>query len=197
MIRHTSTRRADTVSDAVGCLRVFGGVFVLTGTMALSVGAFGLAGMGAEPWYARGAVVLIGAAHVLGGLAVAGGRWRKSVVTRGGVEHVEHRPLRAARRRHIAPSEVRDVLIRPEEDGDGDEQYALSLKLVSGERVPLTRHCTPSKGNAEAIRDAVLARLGVSARLFPSGDGAPRRSGVRPLAPEALSRRRSPASPPM
>ncbi len=122
MIRHTSTRKSETLTDAVGCLRAFGSLFVVTGTGALSIAAFGLAGMDTESLGARGAVALIGAAHLAGGLLVGWGRWTQTVATRGGLVITERRPLRRSMRRHLAPGEVRDILLLDEKEQRGRRQ---------------------------------------------------------------------------
>ena len=181
MIRLASTRRADTVTDATGCLRLFGGVFLLSGTVALSFAFLGA--MEAESWIARGVVAAIGLAHLAGGYAVGWGRWNECTVTRAGIVLVQHRMWRRPVRRHIAPSQVREVTVRVKTDSDGDEAYGVELQLVDGECLQLTRYTVPVRLRAEEIRDVIRARLG-----FPAlASGAPG-SCQRP-EPLAVSRR--------
>ena len=161
MIRHVSSRREDHISDAVGCFRLFGGVFVLSGIGALSVAAFGSTGIDAYPLGARLLVVAIGAGHLAGGLSIWGGRSIASRVSRAGVEWTERRPLRGTSQRQIAPSEVRGIHIVSEPDSDGDDTHRVALRLASGESLPLSRQSTPSREQAEAISEAVARRLGL------------------------------------
>ena len=163
MTRHVATRREDYVADAVGCVRAFASVFVVTGALALLAAALGWGGLDAQGAVERWAVALIGAGHLGGGLFLWAGRWSGAVVRRRGVEWTERGLLRPARRRQIAPSEVDRVEVEEERDSDGDAVFRVVLRLRSGERLPLTRQFAPFREAADETAAAVAARLGLPA----------------------------------
>ncbi|MEM6328112.1 MAG: hypothetical protein AAF791_13445 [Bacteroidota bacterium] len=172
MIRHVASRREDHVSDAVGCLRLFGSVFVCTGLGALSVALMGGGGMDEHSLWSRLGVAAIGAAHLCGGLFVGWRRTVRSRITRSGVKWEERRPLRPTRRRQVAPSAVARLGVLTDTDTEGDEVYRVALHLTTGETLPLTHLSTASRVLVEAIREAVARRLG--SRLLPSRTEADR-----------------------
>ncbi|WP_420454378.1 hypothetical protein [Rubrivirga sp.] len=165
MIRHIATDRADHVTDAVGCTRVFGSVFVASGSFALAAAVVGTGGFGDATLLARLGVGVIGVAHLGGGLALWGGRWAGAVVRRRGVEWTERRPLRPSRTRSLAPSEVAWVRVEEGKDSDGDTTYRVVLELQTGERFPLTHQASPVRTVAEDAAAAVARRLQIPARL--------------------------------
>lgn len=163
MIRHVATPREDRVADAVGCARVFGTPFLLTGLFCLSAalfGAFGVEGVGD-----RLGVGVLGAVHFGAGVALWFGRSTCSIVRRRGVEWIERRPFRPTVRRTLAPSEVALVDVESEADSDGDDVFRVVLRLHSGERLPLTHHWGPSREIAEGAAQAVARRLQIPDRL--------------------------------
>ncbi|MEM1055006.1 MAG: hypothetical protein AAGI52_05730 [Bacteroidota bacterium] len=169
MIRHISSRREDRVSDAVGCFRVFGSVFVCTGLGAISIALFGLAGMEAESVLARLGVFAIGAVHLAGGLAVCFQRSVSSTATRAGIVRTERRFLRPATRREFAPSEIVRFGVRAVQDSEGDDQWHPFFRLASGERVDLTAQPSVSRDLAEEVAGAFAQRIGKRSLFVPSG----------------------------
>ena len=174
MTRHVATRREDYVADAVGCVRVFASVFVVTGLFALSAAVLGAGGLDAAGAWPRGAVALIGAGHLGGGLFLWAGRWSGAVVRRRGVEWAERGLFRPARRRTIAPSEVARVEVEESRDSDGDAVFRVVLLLRSGERLPLTRQFAPFRERCHETAAAVAERLGLAV-----GATAPPRPATR------------------
>ena len=181
MIRHVSTRREDRVSDARGCLRLFGGVFVLTGSFALGAALLGWGGADTAAAWERVGLAALGASHLSAGLWVGWGRSVSSVARRSGVTVTERWPFRRDAVREIAPGEVAEVAVYAETDSEGDDVFGVALRLRSGERVPLTRQLAPLCATAEAAAEAVARRIGAPLALLPATGRAPVR-----LAPEAV-----------
>ena len=165
MIRHVSTHREDRVVDAIGCVRVFGSVFVCTGSFALWAalgGGGGLDEAGAGP---RLLLALIGASHLGAGLFLCASRWSRAVVRRRGVEWTERGGLRPARSRFFVPSDIGSVFVEEMVDSDGDSTYRVVLRLGSGETVPLTHQFSPSEETAADAAAAVARRLQIPERV--------------------------------
>ena len=159
MIRHVADRRADRVTDVVGCLRVFGGVFVTTGVFSLGAALFGWAGVADVSLWERLGLAVLGAFHLGAGLLVALPTRTTTTVRRSGVEWVSKRPFRPAARRVVPPSEVARVAVEEKIDSDGDATYRVVLRLRSGETLPLTSQSTPAKEVADDAALAVARRL--------------------------------------
>ena len=166
MIRHVSTHREDRVVDAIGCVRVFGSVFVCTGSFALWAALGGGGGLdeagGAGP---RLLLALIGASHLGAGLFLCASRWSRAVVSRRGVEWTERGGLRPARSRFFVPSDIGSVFVEEMVDSDGDSTYRVVLRLGSGETVPLTHQFSPSEETAADAAAAVARRLQIPERV--------------------------------
>lgn len=141
-------------------MRLFGGIFVLSGTFALSAALLGWGGLDSHGDWERLGIGFIGVMHLMGGLVVGWGRSIHVRATRAGVEWTEHRPFRSVTRRTIPPSEIAELDLLTEHDSDGDEVYRVRLRLASGEVLPLSRNGSASREHAEGIRDAVAQRVG-------------------------------------
>lgn len=165
MIRHTATHRADHIADAVGCARVFGSVFVLTGSLSLWAAVTGAAGLAEAGLWSRLGLAVIGVGHLGGGLSLWLWRQSEATVRRRGVEWVERRPFRPVRTRTFAPSEVDAVRVETSHDSDGDAVFRVVLDLESGERLPLTQQSSPSAEVVEDAAAAVARRLGMADRV--------------------------------
>ena len=157
MIRHVSTHREDRVVDAIGCVRVFGSVFVCTGSLALWAALGGGGGLDEAGLGSRLLLFLIGASHLGAGLFLCGSRWSRAVARRRGVEWTERGGLRPARNRLFVPSDI------------GDPTYRVVLRLGSGETVPLTRQFSPSEEAMAAAAAAVARRLQIPERVGWTG----------------------------
>lgn len=161
MIRHRETPGRTVVSDARGCLGIFGGLFVVGGLLAIAVG---LSDPDA-PATARLVALVVGAANVAGGLWVAVGTTRVSVVDGAGVTVETRRGVWLADSRRVHAPEIAAVTVAEGRDSDGDATFAPALRLHSGETLALTAQTTPSADVARPIAEAVARRLGVPERV--------------------------------
>jgi hypothetical protein len=161
--------------DVPGVLWVLGSVFVASGTFVLTAPVW------ADEWrdfglWERLAVLLIGVAHVGGGLFTAG--QPRATVT----ELDRARGLGARRERRLwsrwepsrdsAPGEfpladVRAVEVVRSKDSDGDPVFQARLRLARGESVWL--QAQPASGEAHANENAERVR-----RFLRLGDVEPR-----------------------
>lgn len=151
--------------DTIGCVRVFGSVFVCSGTFALWAALNGEGGLAEAGTGFRLILSLIGASHLGAGLFLCGSRWSRAVVRRRGVEWTERGGLRPARTRVFAPSEVGAVSVEETTDSDGDSLYRVVLRLGSGEMVPLTNQFSYSEEVTADAAAAVARRLQIPERV--------------------------------
>ncbi len=155
MIRHTEHAHTTRLADARGCLAAFGSLFVLSGLTAITLGLTDAGPTGLE----RLVAVLIGAAHLAGGLWVGFGESRDATADTDGVT-IRSRSWRARTLRRVDEREIAAVRLAEEPDSDGDPTFAPVLLLQTGEQVPLTTQSTPSREEALDAAAAVARRIG-------------------------------------
>jgi|GEM_PF-5825013 len=155
MIRHTEHARTTRLADARGCLAAFGSVFVLSGLTALWLG---LTEPGPDD-LARLVAVLIGAAHLAGGLWIGFGASRDAEADADGVT-IRSREWLTRTTRRLDEREIGAVEVVESRDSEGDPMFAPALRLVTGERVPLTTQTLPARETVTEMAAAVARRIG-------------------------------------
>jgi hypothetical protein len=169
-------------ADTPGCAWSLGLVFVASGTLVLTVPLF------APEWatfgfWARAAVLAIGASHLGGGLWTIRHhpetRTELDLARECGVHSVRRPGERAPTVTRFRLADVRDVTVLEEKDSDGDPVFTLRLLLSGGRELRLQGH--PAGGKASALERAGAVRrfFGLPA-LVPTldrerGDPATRR----------------------
>ena len=142
-----------TIRDQSGCLNIFGGIFVLSGTAAL---AFLLLTDEPVTLWQGVVVVAIGLAHI------AGGAWLMSQSPPRRVEIdvdkkqliVRTRRLRARETKVYEASDLAGGRIVEDRDSDGDPIFTAKVMTKSSQWIPLTS--TPRITRDEAERDLQL-----------------------------------------
>jgi hypothetical protein len=155
----TETRERMVVADTPGCLWLFGGMFVLSGSFVLLMLLMD-AGMGSWVAWERLSALVIGASHFAVGFWLV----RRHVETRTeldrGSGQGSHRVRRPWSRQVVettfALADVRSVDIRHDRDGDGDPVFQLRLWLSGSRMLPLQGQ--PAQGERKALEHADAIR---------------------------------------
>jgi hypothetical protein len=141
--------------DSAAMVRGLGVAFVASGTFCLGGGVLGL-GDAPVPAGARLALLVIGAAHLAGGLWTvhSHGATRAVFELASGRASVETRALFRTRREDFSIRHAAGVFVREEKDSDGDRWCTLHLLLRDGRIVRL--NAVPARG-PERLEQAAAA----------------------------------------
>jgi len=154
-MRVTQADERMVIADTPGCLWLFGGVFVLSGSFVLLM-LFTDAPARAPAFGTRLSAFVIGVSHLAVGLWLV----RRHVETRTELDRARgqgsHRVRRPWSRQVIvtnfALADVRAVDVRHDRDGDGDPVFQIRLWLSGSRMLPLQGQ--PAQGERSALQHA-------------------------------------------
>ncbi|HEU0052787.1 MAG TPA: hypothetical protein VFQ39_06405, partial [Longimicrobium sp.] len=146
------------VRDTPGCVWALALMFVASGTLVTTGAFLGFDPGDAQPAWARGVMLLIGVAHLGGGLwflrttpatLLVADRARGTLALRvRGLRRADYEVFRLA--------DLRAVEVLEEKDSDGDPTFTLRLWLADGRVIPL--HSVPGRDRASCERAAGTLR---------------------------------------